>query len=138
MPLASVDRGIAVRTISIMTRQSTNTDAPMHPLHTPVRRRWGSSVSALVTGVTLGLLALGVYSFLPESAAKDTGLPGDAILVVDAPVDAVLDQPELEDLLSCIDDHVAEHNDTQLSSTAVMAKAQQVCADKLRGELVQD
>jgi hypothetical protein len=138
MPLASVDHGIAGRTISTMTRQSTNTDAPRHPLHTPVRRRWGSSVSALATGVTLGLLALGVYSFLPESVVNDTGLPGGAKLMVDAPADAVLDQPELEDLMSCIDDHVAKQTGTQLSSAAVMAKAQQVCTDKLRGELMQD
>jgi hypothetical protein len=86
----------------------------------------------------LGLLALGVYSFLPEPSTKDTGLPSEAKLMVDAPADAVLSQPELRDLVSCIDKYAAEQLDAQLSSDAVMAKAQQVCADKLRGELAQD
>ena len=95
-------------------------------------------MGALATGVMLGLLALGVYSFLPESTTKDTGLPGESKLVVDAPVDAVLGQPELNDLVSCIDKYAVEQLDPQLSSDALMAKAQQVCTNKLRGELAQD
>lgn len=126
-----------------MGRRSDKRDetTSVHPLHVPVRR-WSSreAVLAALVGVSLGLLLLGMYVAVRGS----DGAPTPPVVTVEVslpPVPTVIERddvtsrPELADLLTCMDDYLAEQG-LEINDENV-AQAQGVCGDKLRAELNQ-
>lgn len=118
-----------------MSRRPRTTGEFTHPLHAaPRQKRATSLLGPLLTGVTLGLFALGIYALVgPDDALVST--PGSGTVYVGAPIDPVLAQPEVAGLLACMERYRNERGLSSSADAEVMARAQESCSRELRAEI---